>query len=398
MDREYKLQFSDKKSPTKTDSLANTRDQLSMRNLEKSPPQESKYQADSQRDANFDQNENLENNQYKQGLQGLRSTLSEMKERANKNELSYKQQSVGSNDSQNLTQHEKAIVKRRFNERENQIAEEQQLAGTSSTFSNLQRSPESKSIKRTVHLAYKQREKEIADKIKYNQRNADDFARPQTFGDVSSKDFSHLDRSLSRTFGNSGDQFRGSNTFTKSQGQWREEKQANDDQQEGYFTNKDLMKSKYQQLESDLIKQKQRAQERKEAKGESLRKGVVKQPQSYTKHEESYGKNHSRQNGRGDEGKQEELEDSLEYGRNEEVNNGSDGFYKALTNREKKLNEQFQDLEREKGRSTKSLTYRDPLFEEREITRDEVEQMRSVYTPGNDINDRILAAELQRIR
>ena len=393
------MQNSNKKSPS--ESLGNTRDRFNTSNVEKSPAQDSKVKDDLRKEASPNETGGLENNQYQHGLQELRSTLNEMKQRAQKNELSYKQQSGEPADSKALSGHEKAIVKRRFNERENESANEQLDGGTNTMYSNLQRNPATSAGKRTVHLAYQQREKEIYNKLNNNFRVADDHSRPHDY-DASKKDYSQFERSLTRSFGNSRDQFGASNAFVKSQEKWQDANEESDNKQGGYFTNKELMKAKYQQYEEDLLKQKQRAQQRKDAKEESGRKGLRPRQQPRAQNEETaledYGRgkeSYQTKQWDADEGERDQLEDSLENGRN---NNRSDGFYKALTNRERKLNEQFESLEKEKGRSNKSLTYRDPLYQQRDITREEVEEMRAVYAPGNDIDDGILATELERIR
>lgn len=310
----------------------------------------------------------VNNNYYKHEIQNLRSSLNEMREKALKTKMMTSElRTTNTQKIDHASELEKERIKKIQAEREEEVAES--LSQRDRNYYSLDKKPIDSAGKKMVKLAYEQKEKEVKNRVAGNP--------------VVVKE-NELENSNNWN----------SKGFSQEVPEAGEVEPASNKKNEGYFTNKELVRAKYEQYEKDLLKKKEKGQHKKQLDERSPNEESTRK-----KFEES----------RVDRGELQEERQSNFYPVQEEVENHqiydrisperrsyNDDFSRALQKRERKLQEEYETIEREKSMRNRGLVYRDTPYQSY-VDEDRPEH-RVEYPTKKLPNAEFLALELEKLK
>jgi len=335
----------------------------------------------------------FDNHYYKQELQNTRSTLKEMKGRLTRSQIN----TIRSNKDEIILGVEKEKTKRLQNEREEELIENSK--GGDPLYPNVERNLAGSKEKKYAQLEYGQKEKEITNRLskspqKDENENVSDYNKSHRKGTSFGKSFGQSENGFKDNL--SGNSLRDWNTFKDTVTQKNKERFGESSQ--GYFTNKELVRSKYEQYEQELQRQRKRGNEKRFKLEREIQK------ENFVKHEyeqELENKTKELENIERENkwNKEEALEERPQERRSssnlKEREYRSDGFQRALEKKDTRLKEDYETLEKEKSWSNRGLKYHDRLYESTGPLQEEVS---SLHPEKSSIKEKILARELENLR
>jgi len=348
-----------------------------------------------QREREERESPNFDNNYYKQEIQNVRTSLKGIKGKPQKNGFTRSEIYTTKVDQTELpipTHDEKDIVKKIQNEREQELHDEMNYKN--SIYPNVGRNPTDRKERRKTHMAYEERERDIQTRILADQQDNEFRPLNRSFGNSHGFNRTEVDPKNSS--------LRDWNTFKDSILKKSPQAGDADDSQQNYFTNKDLVRAKYEQYEQGLQKKIQKTQDRKgkhvEFDGEQsgpqenpLREALDKRQEELREREQQRTRYALEE---AEVEKRKELEE--EHVPFEKLYR-SDGFRGALEKKDRQLQQDYESIEKEKGWSNRGLVYRDEIGED-DYANARLTGFAAIYSQKKPIREKLMAAELQKLR
>lgn len=328
----------------------------------------------------------VENNYYKNGIQNLRSSLNEMREKAMKTKFVTSQlRSTNVNELDAVTELDKDRIKQIQAEREQDVAES--LSQREGAYSSLEKNPINSAGKKRVRMAYEQKEKEVHDRVIGNSagKDRDEYLNSNWNSKLSQSGRSDVQRSP--------------DALPEEDGGL--EKEERDQNSSGYFTNKELVRAKYEQYEKDLLKKKEKGQSRRrlEESGSAQKEESIVQSSAEKRNER-------REIG---ERKQSNLYPVREESENDRfqdrgyasVNRSQsrdnvDEFSRALEKKDRKIQEEYDDIIREKSWRNRGLVYKE--YEQSGARYEDDARYMPEYPVEKLPNNQFLELELEKLK
>jgi len=341
----------------------------------------------------------FDNYYYKQELQNTRTSLKEMKARQSKAGLSRGQINTSKPIKEEVILGvDKETTKRLQIEREDELTEN--AKPVNALYSNVERNPVDIRHRKLTQLVYDQKEKGIFNRLSNSPQKNENELQCSPYDKLRGKEISfgksigHSENNIKNSaFGNS---LRDWNTFKEGVSQKNIEKYELTGSQL-YFTNKELVRAKYEQYEQELQRQRQRGTEKKFRQERDIQK------ENFVKHEyeqevaDKTQEFESIERQRDFEREVEKIKERSSVSKSREREYRSDGFQRALEKKDIRLKEDYGTIEREKGWSNRGLTYQDHLYHP-VGTGPSQEEITILYPQKTLIREKILSAELEKLR
>ena len=393
LDREYKLLTSNH-SPFKTTNQDRAR---SSEKKETGLMRAALLQTYNQREREERESPSFDNNYYKQEIKNVRTSLKGIGGKPKKNGFTRSEIYTTKADPAELpipTHDEKDIVKKIQNEREQELHDE--LNYKNSIYPNVGRNPTDRKERKHTHLAYEERERDIQTRILADQQDNEFRPLNRSFGNSNSRGFNRTEVDPKNT------SLRDWNSFKDSILKKSPQAGDSDDSQQNYFTNKDLVRAKYEQYEEGLQKKIQKTQDKRgkqvEFDGEQssprenpLREALDKRQEELREREEQRTRYALE-----DAEVEKRIELEEQNGQFEKMYR-SDGFRGALEKKDRQLQQDYESIEKEKGWSNRGLVYRDEIAED-DYANARLTGFAAIYSQKKPIREKLMSAELQKLR
>jgi len=390
LDREYKL-ITSNHSPLRAAKERYARSSDKKDGLQRAAYLQSQYQ----RRTEEEETPHFDNSYFKQEIQNARSNLQGLQGKSQKTSFARSEIYTTKNDQAEIDGHdEKDIIKKIQNEREQELHDEMNYKN--SIYPNVGRNPTDRKDRKKIHMAYEERERDVNTQIRANHedKEVNEF-RPlnRSFGNSRGFDKTDVDK---------GSSLRDWNTFKESI--LRKSPQAGDadESQQGYFTNKDLVRAKYEQYEQGLQRKIQKNKGKtvefddgqSAEKANPLRDALDKRQEDLREREEQRIRFEHQE---AELQKRKEIDEEDQQQVQYDKLYKSDGFNRALENKERRLQEDYESIEKEKAWSNRGLVYRDEIAED-DYANARMSGFAAIYSQKKPIREKLMTAELQKLR